>query len=159
MTNDVQVESLLYSLIAFFGLFQVLDQDFIAEKECYSDKDCQGANERYIKKCVSERECGNASQPFKCDMKFHRCLSVRQFRNCKFDNVCTNLEHLFLCENGLCQNITSAYDCHYTISQEPNSKVDCKDKRQCITLNGLFECHDGQCQKVSLIYINAFLYT
>ena len=72
-------------------------------------------------------------------------FSVRQYRNCKLDNVCTNLEHLFLCENGLCQNITSAFDCHYTKSQHP---VDCKDKRQCITLNGLYECHDGQCAKV-----------
>ena len=70
---------------------------------------------------------------------------MRQYRNCKLDNVCTNLEHLFLCENGLCQNITSAFDCHYTKSQHP---VDCKDKRQCITLNGLYECHDGQCAKV-----------
>ena len=72
-------------------------------------------------------------------------FSVRQYRNCKLNNVCTNLEHLFLCENGLCQNITSAFDCHYTKSQHP---VDCKDKRQCITLNGLYECHDGQCAKV-----------
>ena len=130
----------------YYYTFQVLDQDFIAEKECYSDKDCKGANERFTQKCVSARDCGNSTQPFKCDLKFNRCLSVRQYRNCKKDNVCTNLEHLFLCENGLCQNITSAFDCHYIKSQ---NTVDCKDKRQCITLNGLYECHDGQCSKVN----------
>ena len=63
----------------------------------------------------------------------------------KHDNVCTNLNHLFLCENGLCQNITSVFECHYSQSQKP---VNCKDKRNCITLDGLYDCHDGYCAKV-----------
>ena len=61
----------------FLYLFQVMDQDFIAEKECYSDKDCIAANDRFKQKCTDPRHCGNASQPFKCDFKFHRCLSGR----------------------------------------------------------------------------------
>ena len=124
----------------------MLDQDFVADTVCYSDAECKSTNDRFLKKCAAYRDCGNSSEPFKCDLKFNRCLSTRQFRNCKNDNVCTNLEHLFLCENGLCQNITSAFDCHYTASQTP---VDCKDKRQCITLDGLYHCQDGQCAKVN----------
>ena len=54
-----------------------MDQDFIAEKECYSDNDCIAANDRFKQKCTDPRHCGNASQPFKCDYKFHRCLSGR----------------------------------------------------------------------------------
>ena len=34
------------------------------------------------------------------------------------DDVCTNLEHLFLCDNGLCQNITDVFDCH-SIGETP----------------------------------------
>ena len=52
-----------------------MDQDFIAEKVCYSDNDCNAANDRFKQKCTDPRHCGNASQPFKCDYKFHRCLS------------------------------------------------------------------------------------
>ena len=43
--------------------------------------------------------------------KAHRCTSARQNRNCKMDDVCTNLDHLFLCDNGLCRNITDVFDC------------------------------------------------
>ena len=119
----------------------------MADTECYSDAECKGPNDRFLSKCGSYRDCGNSSQPFKCDLKFNRCLSVRQFKNCKNDNVCTKLEHLFLCQNGLCQNITSAFDCDYHKIQSP---VNCKDKRNCIKLQGLYECHDGQCSKVIL---------
>ena len=119
----------------------------MADTECYSDAECKGPNDRFLSKCGSYRDCGNSSQPFKCDLKFNRCLSVRQFKNCKNDNVCTKLEHLFLCQNGLCQNITSAFDCDYHKIQSP---VNCKDKRNCIKLQGLYECHDGQCSKVML---------
>jgi hypothetical protein len=130
-----------------------LDQDFVANTACDADKDCDSQNERFLEKCLPYQDCGTSDQPFKCDLKFHRCLSTRQFRNCKNDDVCTELEHLFLCENGLCQNITSAFDCEYEESQHP---VNCKDKRNCITLNGLFDCHDGQCAKVSIKVLKSF---
>ena len=69
------------TVIALF--FQVLDQDFVADTVCYADKDCQAPNARFLEKCEAYRDCGNSSQPFRCDLKFNRCLSVRQFRNCK----------------------------------------------------------------------------
>ena len=62
----------------------MLDQDFVADTVCYADKDCQAVNARFLEKCQAYRDCGNSSEPFRCDLKFNRCLSVRQFRNCKY---------------------------------------------------------------------------
>ena len=49
----------------------------------------------------------------------NRCMSKRQTRNCKNDDTCTDLNGLFRCTNGLCENITSAYVCTY---QPPAAK-------------------------------------
>ena len=70
------------------------------------------------------------------------------------DNKCTDLEHLFLCEDGLCENITSVFDCAYDKVQTP---LDCTDKRNCITLDGLYDCKKGQCSKVGRGEIQSFL--
>ncbi len=77
--------------------------------------------------------------------KSHRCTSVRQHRNCKRDDVCTGLNHLFLCEDGLCQNITDVFSCSYERAKPP---LDCTDKRNCITLQGLYDCRKGMCSQV-----------
>ena len=80
-SKDVQMIMQKETVIALF--FQVLDQDFVADTVCYADKDCQAPNARFLEKCEAYRDCGNSSQPFRCDLKFNRCLSVRQYRNCK----------------------------------------------------------------------------
>ena len=46
--------------------FQVLDDDFIAETECYHDRDCAGCNERFFEKC-GRYDCGELARPITCD--------------------------------------------------------------------------------------------
>ena len=53
-----------------------------------------------------------------------------------------------MCKNGLCQNITSVFDCKYDKVQSP--PLNCQDKVNCISLEGLFDCKDGVCSKVSV---------
>lgn len=105
--------------------------------------------------------------------KHKKCISKRQHIDCKQDgqNPCRGLNHLFLCKDGLCQNITSAFDCKYdkfeTSSEQMNVndehcvRCDCKEKRNCITLNGLYDCKNGVCSKVrfsldTTTYINVY---
>ena len=122
-----------------------MDDDFIAHTECDHDSDCSGCNDRFFDKC-ERYDCGNRSVlPYKCDQKVARCTSVRQYRNCKNDHVCTALERLFLCENGLCQNVTDVFDCSYDTVGPVH---DCTDKRNCIYLQGLFDCKNGKCAQV-----------
>ena len=86
--------------------------------------------------------------------KNERCVSKRQHTDCKKGQApCNNLDHLFLCKNGLCQNITSVFDCQYNRVQSP--PLNCKDKRNCITLEGLYDCKNGMCSKVSDYYIDS----
>jgi len=55
-----------------------------------------------------------------------------------------------MCEEGLCQNISTIYDCTY--DRIINVPLDCHDKRNCLNLQGLFDCQDGVCYKVTLKY-------
>ena len=62
-----------------------------------------------------------------------------------------NLNNLFLCEKGLCQNITSVFDCKYKNARIPDEKEkngNCTAKRNCIELEGLYDCKDGMCSQV-----------
>ena len=34
-------------------------------------------------------------------------------RNCAKDNHCSSLDGMFLCEAGICWNITDAFSCHW----------------------------------------------
>jgi len=129
----------------FFSAYKVLDADFVERKECKRDSDCSGLNARFLSKC-GRYDCGlNANGPFACDAKSGLCISKRQHYNCKEDGACVNLRRLFLCEEGLCQNITSVYDCAFTATEAP---LDCTDKRNCIALDGLYDCQRGMCSKV-----------
>ncbi|TRY69959.1 hypothetical protein TCAL_04884 [Tigriopus californicus] len=122
----------------------VLDDDFVEKKSCSTDSDCASHNQRFFSKCPNY-DCGTLKQPFRCDSKVHRCVSVRQYRNCKNDDVCTDLHHLFHCQDGLCQNITSVFEC--TI-EDLGPPLDCRDKRNCITLKGYFMCEHGVCRQL-----------
>eukprot|EP00095_Tigriopus_kingsejongensis_P002661 maker-scaffold1023_size69924-snap-gene-0.12 protein:Tk02661 transcript:maker-scaffold1023_size69924-snap-gene-0.12-mRNA-1 annotation:"PREDICTED: hypothetical protein LOC100747979" len=122
----------------------VLDDDFVEKKSCVADSDCNSLNQRFFSKC-SKYDCGTLERPFRCDSKVHRCVSVRQYRNCKNDDICTDLHHLFHCHDGLCQNVTSVFEC--TIG-ELGPPLDCRDKRNCITLKGYFMCTHGVCRQL-----------
>ncbi len=122
----------------------MLDADFVEVKECNRDSDCETLNERFFEKCGAY-DCGRSTRPFRCDESARRCVSARQHFNCKLDDVCTRLDNLFECENGLCQNITSVFDCDF---QREDFIYDCTDKRNCITLQGIFHCTNGRCAKV-----------
>ena len=96
--------------------------------------------------------------------KHKKCISKRQHIDCKQDgqNPCRDLNHLFLCKDGLCQNITSAFDCKYEqfessteqTNKEDCVRCDCNEKRNCITLNGLYDCKSGFCSKVSMYILS-----
>ena len=98
--------------------------------------------------------------------KHKKCISKRQHIDCKQDgqNPCRDLNHLFLCKDGLCQNITSAFDCKYEqfessteqTNKEDCVRCDCNEKRNCITLNGLYDCKSGFCSKVSMYILSSF---
>ncbi len=72
-------------------------------------------------------------------------------RNCKNDDVCNHLNSLFLCEKGLCQNISTVYDCVF--EKVISIPVDCHDKRNCLNLQGLYDCKDGICHRVNSLIL------
>ena len=47
------------------------------------------------------------------EMDHKRCIELEDIvdkeKSCKRDQECSDLEHLFLCENGICNNITDVY--------------------------------------------------
>ena len=97
----------------------------------------------------------------KCNVvqKHNQCVSKRQHFDCtEGANPCMNLNNLFLCEKGLCQNITSVFDCKYKNARIPDEKEkngNCTAKRNCIELEGLYDCKEGMCSQVrshSFIY-------
>ena len=116
----------------------------------FRDQDCAALNTRFFSKCDAY-DCGKSTRPFICDQSAGKCVSRRQHFNCKLDDVCTYLDETFQCENGLCQNITSMYDCAFddrNVAAAADETYDCTDKRNCITLQGLFHCRRGRCAKI-----------
>ena len=109
------------------------------------DEDCEPVNKRFKEKCQQYRDCppDDDDAPFVCEQKL--CVSRRETRNCKRDGQCVELEHQYLCSNGLCQNMSRVMECEYT---ETGDSFDCTDKRNCITITGLFECNGGVCTQV-----------
>ena len=43
-----------------------------------------------------------------------QCVSRRESLNCKLEGECVDMEDQFLCDNGLCQNVSRVMDCQYT---------------------------------------------
>ena len=66
--------------------------------------------------------------------------------NCARDNACSSLDQLFLCELGVCWNITSAFSCTWR-PEDTEPALDCYYKRNCIELDGMFNCQAGHCSK------------
>ena len=66
--------------------------------------------------------------------------------NCARDNACTSLDQLFLCEAGVCWNITAAFSCSWA-AEDMEPALDCYYKRNCIELEGMYSCQAGQCSK------------
>ena len=67
--------------------------------------------------------------------------------NCKDDHQCTRLEKLFICEDGRCRNITSAYSCEWN-KEEEEPPVNCEKKRNCVGLEGKYSCTGGWCSRI-----------
>ena len=67
--------------------------------------------------------------------------------NCKDDHQCTRLEKLFICEDGRCRNITSAYSCQWD-ETEAERPVNCAKKRNCVELEGKYSCVEGWCSRI-----------
>ena len=50
-----------------------------------------------------------------CDSLYDsQCVSRRESLNCKLEGECVDMEDQFLCDNGLCQNVSRVMDCQYT---------------------------------------------
>ena len=65
--KEEQILRFIYRPRTFMlSCFQVLDDDFIAETECYHDRDCAGCNERFFEKC-GRYDCGELARPITCD--------------------------------------------------------------------------------------------
>ena len=126
------------------NIYPVQDKELVEDMECENrDEDCEGVNKRFKEKCLYYRDCPPDDEPFVCEQK--QCVSRREVRNCKRDGQCVDLEHQYLCHNGLCQNLSRVMECHYT---QTGDKFDCTDKRNCITITGLFNCEAGECTQV-----------
>ena len=69
-------------------------------------------------------------------------------RNCKEDHQCTHLDRMFMCEVGLCYNISSVYSCFYDDEDADWPPVSCGNKRNCVELTGMFHCTSGMCRRV-----------
>ena len=122
----------------------VQDKELVEFMECEDrDEDCEGVNKRFKEKCVDYRDCPPDEKVFVCEQK--QCVSHREVRNCKRDGQCVDLEDQYLCDNGLCQNLSRVMECHYA---QTGDTFDCTDKRNCITITGLFHCNAGLCTQV-----------
>ena len=75
-------------------------------------------------------------------------LEAVEYRNCKEDHQCTNLERMFKCEDGLCHNISSVYTCFFDDEDANWPPVSCANKRNCVELTGMYHCTAGMCRQV-----------
>lgn len=105
----------------------------------------QLVNERFLERCKKYNSCPEDGEDpvFVCQQ--NQCVSRRETFNCKLEKECIALESQFLCNNGLCQNVSRIMSCQYW---EVGPTYDCTDKRNCIMLTGLFHCRNGQCTEV-----------
>ena len=74
----------------------------------------QEINERFLERCQKYRNCPDLQDPpvFVCQQQ--TCVSRRETLNCKVEGECVNMEQQFLCDNGLCHNVSRVMSCHYT---------------------------------------------
>ena len=125
----------------------VADKDLVEDTWCENPtEDCNLANQRFLERCVKYKSCPEPGEEpvFVCQQ--NQCVSRRETLNCKLEKQCTELESQFLCNNGLCQNISRIMECKY---YEVGATYDCTDKRNCIMLTGLFQCRQGHCTEVN----------
>lgn len=67
--------------------------------------------------------------------------------NCKKDNQCTSLNDIFMCELGVCRNITDVFSCDWRTEDE-EAPLNCFYKRNCVELDGMYSCTDGLCARL-----------
>ena len=67
-------------------------------------------------------------------------------RDCAKDDECSELDEMFLCQQGTCWNITAAFSCQWE-EEDAEASLDCHYKRNCIELDGMYTCSQGHCSK------------
>ena len=74
----------------------------------------QEINKRFLERCQKYRNCPDLQEPpvFVCQQQ--TCVSRRETLNCKLEGECVNMEQQFLCDNGLCHNVSRVMSCHYS---------------------------------------------
>ncbi|KAK9718934.1 hypothetical protein QE152_g22988 [Popillia japonica] len=65
---------------------------------------------------------------------------------------CKNLTGTFNCTQGMCVNITDAFECIFTETDPPLKCSGRRGKITCIDLDGLFNCKRGTCEKIRVPY-------
>ena len=108
----------------------VADKELVEHSDCDNpEEDCkvtvdiivriimlyvQVINQRFLERCQKYRNCPESWEPpvFVCQQ--HTCVSRRETLNCKLEGECVNMEAQFLCDNGLCHNVSRVMSCQYS---------------------------------------------
>jgi len=69
-------------------------------------------------------------------------------RNCAKDHHCTSLDGMWMCEEGICKNITEVYSCSWA-PEDAEPSLNCFYKRNCVELDGMYSCIDGLCSRLN----------
>lgn len=65
---------------------------------------------------------------------------------------CRNLTGTFNCSEGICFNITDAFECVFSDTDPPLKCSGRRGKITCIDIDGLFNCDRGMCEKIRTPY-------
>ncbi|XP_023336324.1 uncharacterized protein LOC111707445 [Eurytemora carolleeae] len=106
------------------------DQIHVAVRENGTDVDFEGCSNVFRKECPI-LDSNTASE-----------------HNCKKNNQCTQLNGLFICQEGLCTNISEVFSCTWKREDEEDP-LNCYYKRNCVKLDGEYVCTNGECSRVS----------
>eukprot|EP00090_Calanus_glacialis_P002363 TRINITY_DN11756_c0_g1_i1.p1 TRINITY_DN11756_c0_g1~~TRINITY_DN11756_c0_g1_i1.p1 ORF type:complete len:463 (+),score=131.42 TRINITY_DN11756_c0_g1_i1:108-1496(+) len=74
--------------------------------------------------------------------------SLTNSRNCAKDHHCTSLDQMFMCEAGMCTNITDVFSCTWA-PEDAEPPLNCFYKRNCVELDGMYSCTDGYCSRLA----------
>jgi len=101
---------------------------------------------------VSVRQNGTDIEFEECQVHEHKkCIVMADVKekkkNCKIDLECITMNHLFLCEMGICQNITDVYSCSWR-PEDTEPSLNCQHKRHCVELDGMYNCINGRCTRL-----------